>query len=61
VSDYGDAVRDVLGEAELVCPCGAMNSPTHRIIRIDINGVAYCRDCGRGGEVKLFQLKEKRT
>lgn len=64
MSDYGDAVRDMLGEPELVCPdCGEMNSPTHRRIQIDLNANTTCGNCGCGGAVEKFKQlpKEKRT
>jgi hypothetical protein len=54
VSDYGDAVREML-EPDLFCRCGAMNSRTVRTIRVDVNGVACCTKCGRGGDVARFQ------
>jgi transcription elongation factor Elf1 len=55
VSDYATAVRELL-ERELYCRgCGAMNCPTVRTIRVDVNGVACCGNCGRGGDVTIFQ------
>lgn len=57
-SDYADAVREML-EPELVCRCGAMNSPTVRTIHVDVNGVACCGNCGRGGSVETFQPKKE--
>lgn len=54
MSDYGDAVREVLGESEFVCTCSAMNSPTVRTIHVDINGNATCDNCGRGGDYHKF-------
>ena len=58
MSDYAAAVRELL-EPGLVCRCGAKNSPTLRAIRVDVNGVACCGNCGRGGSLELFQPKEK--
>lgn len=54
MSDYGDAVRELL-EPNLFCRCGAMNSRTVRTIRVDVNGVGRCSNCGRGGDVAIFQ------
>lgn len=60
MSDYGDAVRELL-EPDLFCKCGAMNSRKLRTIRVDVNGVACCGNCGRGGDVAIFQPpKEKK-
>jgi hypothetical protein len=60
-SMWWDAIHAL--EAQLVCPCGAMNSPTLRPIALDGNGNAACDGCGRGGPVQLFlpdHLKERR-
>jgi hypothetical protein len=54
VSDYRDVLRELL-ERGLFCRCGAMNSPGTRTIRVDVNGVACCKHCGRGGDVAIFQ------
>lgn len=55
VSFYSDELREML-EPTLACPsCRAMNSPTLRQIRVDVNGVTCCKNCGCGGAVELFQ------
>jgi hypothetical protein len=54
VSEYSAVVCELL-ERELFCRCGAMNSPKVRRIRVDVNGVACCSNCGRGGDVAQFQ------
>lgn len=59
MNNYALAVRELL-ERNLFCRCGAMNSKTLRTIRVDVNGVACCGQCGRGGDVTIFQPpKEK--
>lgn len=58
MSEYADAVRAML-EPDLFCKCGAVNSPTLRTIRVDVNGVACCANCGRGGPYLIFQPPKK--
>lgn len=58
MSQYAEAVRELL-ERDLACRCGAINTPTLHRIRVDINGVARCSDCGDGGPYQIFQLKER--
>lgn len=58
MSEYAEAVREFL-ERDLACRCGAMNGPTPHAIRVDINGVACCERCGRGGPYQIFQPKER--
>lgn len=60
MSHYSEAVSHLL-EKDLVCPhCGAANDPTLTFVKVDVNGIAYCRTCGHGGDYRIFQLKEKR-
>jgi len=59
---WADAFKAL--EAQLVCPCGAMNSPNFATnpIRLDERGSAACSQCGHGGAVQEFipkYLKEK--
>lgn len=58
-SNWADALHQL--EAQLVCPCGAMNSQTLRPIAVDAKGNAACDGCGAFGPVQKFMptLKEK--